>query len=108
MDAVKLLMKHNEKLQVTEEEAKFILENVESSLRIDSFQDFIMENLCLFKDQGHVMSWFYCDYDLQDVSEALLNTTVEDYMVGKKVKDIILEQHKNYLKINDNLYATWY
>lgn len=108
MDAIKLLMKHNEKLQITEEEAKFILENVENSLRIDSFQDFIMEDLCLFREQDYVIDWLYCDEDIQDLSEELLNTTVEDSMVGRKVKDIILESKENYLKINDNLYATWW
>lgn len=108
MDVIKLLMKQNENLQITEEEAKFILENVKDSLRINNFQDFIMKDLCLFKDQNHVIDWFYCDDDIQDLSEELLNSTVEDYMVGRKVKDIILESKENYLKINDNLYATWW
>lgn len=108
MDNMELLMKHYESLEITQEEAKFILENVENALCIDSYKDFIMEDLCLFREQDYVIDWFYCDEDIQDLSEELLNTTVEDSMVGRKAKDIILESKENYLKINDNLYATWW
>lgn len=108
MEKIKFLMKHYEDLEITEEEAKLILESIDGTVFIDSFQDFIMEDLCLFRNQDNVINWFYCDDDIQNLSEKLLNYTIESCMVGRKVKDIILEEHGNYLKINDNLYVTWW
>lgn len=108
MKNVELLMKHYENLEVTQEEAKSILESVESVLQVDSFQDFIIENLCLFREREYVFNWFFDSEDEGQIDSDLIDFIITSDMVGKDVIDILLEGHENYLKVNNNLYATWW
>lgn len=114
MDYIKLLMKQNEKLQITKEEAESVFDSIILDITgfnendDDDMKEFITEDLCLFREREYVFSWFFDNENDGKIDYDLIDFTITPDMVGRKVKDILLESKENYLKINDNLYATWW
>lgn len=70
--------------------------------------EFIEERLFIHLDKESAIDWLYCDEDERDVIRLLFNIKIEDDMVGKEIRDILLESNENYLKVRKDLHLTWY
>lgn len=107
LDKYKKANFEGERANLTKQECELILNSI-SEKCTDDLEDFIKGNLFIFRRQYSAFDWIYCDDDSSDVMEYLLEQTVKPSMVNKKVIDLFLEANDNYLKLNDDLYLTWY
>lgn len=108
---IEILVKENDHLEITNQEAKSILENIKHNVSFKDEQDlekFVKDDLCIFRDKEYAFNWFYDSEDTERVSTDLLDYDITANHINKNFKDILLEGNENYLEIQDGLYLTWW
>lgn len=109
---IKLITTKNTSLGITQNEALSILSETKNVFELckdlEEIEDFIKNNLVIYRSQMEVFNWFYNNESENDMLEAILMCEIDDDMVGSSMFDIILETKENYAKVTNNLYICWW
>lgn len=108
---IDLIVKEKEHLSLTMQDARDILKALEGSLDFYDNEElmilFIEDDLMVFKEKQGVFDWFYDSDGNGSINQDVIDFDIKSDMLGKNVKDILLECNHNYVKVNDDLYVSW-
>lgn len=97
-----------EEFNISESDAILILKEIERIIREEKLEDFILNDLCIFKSKNDAFDWFYDDEKTGKINESDLDIEITKDMVGKDLKNILLECKENYIEVKDDLYITYW
>lgn len=103
MELIKTIV---ETYNVSEKDATLILKELRKCIYENSLENFIKEDLCVFKEDKDALYWFYENEPL--ITSGVLDIDITSDMVGKNLIDALLESNENYIKVNDNIHLTYW
>lgn len=88
-------------------EAKAVLKIILEDIQPKDVNKFIEDELCVFREKIDAFNWIFDDEEDGVIDKDNIDLIITEDMVGRNLKDIILESQENYIEvIKDKLYIT--
>lgn len=109
-ECINLIKENHCKIIKTNNDAEKVFDALKDVIMECHLKDFINEDLCVFSNKTDAFNWFFSDEG--DILESIKNITITNNMVGKNMEDIIKDEvlldRENYIKVNENIHLTYW
>lgn len=102
-----ILEEHGDNVEITRDQAMTIAGFIITEIEEDRKEQFIREDLRIFKTKSDVFDWFF-DYEKEGrIDKDNVDIVITEDMVGRNLRDIMLDEQENYQEV-DGLYLVWW